>query len=119
MEEVDPDLILPEIYTFTPIRALRITSRKKIAQFLDLDGTLVVCDDADIVNNYKGFAELTGFSYLDIRNLMRHKSPTEELLDIWTVKENASNAHVGSLWKYLYQMERFDVLHDCRRTICK
>ena len=114
---MDEDLILPPQYSFTPIRALRMSSRKKIAQFLDLDGVLVVIGDLDVVNNYNGLAELIGFSYLDIRNIGLQKSPSIELLEQWTVKEQCENATIGNLWSFLYQMERFDVLKDCRRNI--
>nr|QJD22011.1 myeloid differentiation factor 88 [Tridacna crocea] len=114
---IDEDLILLPQYNFTPIRALRMSSRKKIAQYLDLDGVLVVIDKLDVVNNYNGLSELIGFSYLDIRNIGLQKSPTMELLEQWTVKEQCENATVGNLWSFLFQMERFDVLKDCRSNI--
>lgn len=119
--EVDPDLLLPNDYKVLPLKALRPTSRQKIGQYLNLDGTVVVClddegNEIDVSTNYNGLAELAGFDYLDIRNLERHKNPTLELLDCWTSKESR-NATVGYLWKYLHKMEREDVLRDCRRAI--
>nr|UTP59125.1 myeloid differentiation factor 88 [Sinanodonta woodiana] len=115
----ETDVALPEKYRQFPLRALRISARSKLAQYLDPDGVLtLVSDDLDIVNNYNGLAELIGFSYIEIRNFMRRSSPTTELLDAWTRKEPL-NATLGKLWDYLYQMERMDVLTDCRRTVVR
>ncbi|XP_053372640.1 uncharacterized protein LOC123559858 [Mercenaria mercenaria] len=113
----DDKLILPPIYNFTPLRALRVASRWKLSRFLDLEGVLVVLNndgiDSDVVNDYSGLAELVGFNYQDIMNMKRQRSPTTELLDLWT----GQNGNVGELWMYLYMMERYDVLTDCRRPI--
>ena len=113
----DQEYVLPEMYTFTPLRALRVASRRKLSGFLDLEGVLVVVNnegvESDVVNDYSGLAELVGFTYQDIMNMNRQKSPTTELLDKWT----GQNGTVGNLWMYLFLMERFDVLADCRRII--
>ncbi|XP_060606500.1 myeloid differentiation primary response protein MyD88-like isoform X1 [Ruditapes philippinarum] len=118
-DTIQPDLVLPEIYTFTPLRALRVASRRKLSGFLDLEGALVVVNheggDSDVVNDYSGLAELAGFDYNSIMNMKRQKSPTFELLEKWT----GQNGTVGNLWTYLFLMERFDVLVDCRRPIIK
>jgi hypothetical protein len=118
-DTLQPDLVLPEIYTFTPLRALRVASRRKLSGFLDLEGALVVVNheggDSDVVNDYSGLAELAGFDYNSIMNMKRQKSPTFELLEKWT----GQNGTVGNLWTYLFLMERFDVLVDCRRPISK
>lgn len=118
---VDPDLVLPKEYQNFPLKALRPTARNKISQYLNLEGTVVVCldDDGreiDVSTNYNGLAELAGFDYLEIRNLALQKNPTIELLDSWTNKESY-NATVGYMWRYLQQMEREDILKDCRRVI--
>lgn len=120
---VDPDLILPTEFKDLPLKALRTTARNKIGQYLDLEGTVVICLDdegqeIDVSTNYNGLAELAGFDYLEIRNLARHRNPTQELLDQWTGREGYNdNATVGYLWRYLRLMEREDVLKDCRRVI--
>lgn len=111
--DIDPPLCPPE-YTFTPLRALRVAARKKLAGFLDLDGSLVLCGDSDVVNDWSGLAELAGFSYQEIMNMKRQKSPTLELLDKWI---SPTSAYVGKLWGFLYMMEREDILTDCRRAI--
>ena len=121
--EVDPDLILPNDYRNLPLKALRRTAREKIGRFLNLEGTVVVClnddgNEIDVSTNYNGLAELAGFDFLEIRNLERYRNPTIELLDSWTNTE-WRNATVGCLWKYLQQMEREDVLKDCKRVIGK
>ena len=64
MNTEHPELVLNAEYTNLPITALRITCRKKLASFLDLDGTLIVlANERDIVNNYNGLAELAGLDY--------------------------------------------------------
>ena len=113
----DQEYVLPEMYTFTPLRALRVASRRKLSGFLDLEGVLVVVNnegvESDVINDYSGLAELAGFTYMDIMNMKRQKSPTTELLDKWT----GQNGTVGNLWMYLFLLERFDVLADCGRII--
>ena len=123
--QVDPDLILPPKFKDLPLKALRSTARNKMGQYLNLEGTVVICLDdegqeIDVSTNYNGLAELAGFDYLEIRNLARHRNPTEELLDQWTSRDGYNdNATVGYLWRYLRLMERDDVLKDCRRVICE
>ncbi|XP_045208644.2 myeloid differentiation primary response protein MyD88-like [Mercenaria mercenaria] len=113
----EDELVLPPIYNFTPLRALRVASRWKLSRFLDLEGVLVVVNNdgiaSEVLNNYTGLAELAGFNYQDIMNMERQRSPTTELLDLWT----GQNGTVGKLWMYLYMMDRYDVLSDCRRPI--
>lgn len=71
-EGIDIGFLSPD-YIHLSINALRETSRRKLASYLDLEGTLVVIgegfDAQDIVNNYNGLAELAGFGYQTIRNL--------------------------------------------------
>lgn len=106
---------LPDSYRSMPLRALRVTSRMKLSGFLDIEGSLVVCGDVDVVNDYNGLAELAEFTYQNIMNMKRQKSPTTELLDQWTGR----GATVGMLWQFLVTMERIDVLSDCQKCICK
>lgn len=72
--EADQELLLNPEFSHLPIMALRVTSRKKLASFLDLDGNLVVLQNGqDIVNNYNGLAELADFDLHAILNLqVRH-----------------------------------------------
>lgn len=120
MDSTEKDLILPPEYNLLPINALRMSSRRKIANYLNLEGMLMMCrgekGEIDIVNNYGGLAELANFSYHEIMNIGRQRSPTEELLEQWGNRDHR-DATIGNLWQYLYMMERFDVLKDCRRTI--
>ncbi|KAL3836948.1 hypothetical protein ACJMK2_022350 [Sinanodonta woodiana] len=110
------DFALLEKYRELPLRFLRPSARSKLAQYLDLEGELIVdSQNRDIVNNYSGLAELIGFSHIEILNFMRNKRPTIELLQAWTMKD--PNATLGKLWDYLYQMERLDVLTDCHKAV--
>lgn len=116
MDESYCDMELPEIYHSTPLRALRMSARKRLSGFLDIEGILVVCGQVDVVNDYTGLAELAGFSNQNILNMKRQRSPTTELLDQWTGRLSAT---IGVLWQLLAFMERFDVLSDCRACISK
>ncbi|KAH3730298.1 hypothetical protein DPMN_056281 [Dreissena polymorpha] len=107
---------LPEEYLSLPLRALRMSARRKFAKFLDLEGTLIVAMhnglEIDIENGFSGMAELAGFDYHDIMNFKRSSSPTMQFLEAWT-----DNATIGNLWKFLITLERYDVISDCRRCI--
>ena len=123
--QIDTEPLLPSEYKDLSIRALRLTARTKLGRHLDLEGTIVICVDdegheIDVSTNYNGLAELAGFDYTDIKNMGRHRYPTQELLDQWTSRDGYNNnAKVGYLWKYLRLMEREDVLKDCHRVICE
>ncbi|WAR05024.1 MYD88-like protein [Mya arenaria] len=74
IQDSELDLGLPVDYRLLPIRALRMTARKKLAGFLDLEGTLIVVnegtrDEQDVVNDCNGLAELAGLTYQTIRGL--------------------------------------------------
>lgn len=71
MASVADDPPVPDDYKKLPISALRVTTRIKLAQCLDLDGTIVEDEEEGLgfVNNYQGLAELAGFSNQEIRNL--------------------------------------------------
>lgn len=116
METYEDRPALPEKYGRIPLGALGTSTRKKLSLFLNLEGTLN--DDVQCENNYRGLAEMAGFSYLEIKNFEIQKSPTEEMLHEWTVRQDLSPT-VGQLWSFLSILEREDVLTDCYMYIFK
>ncbi|KAL4228751.1 Myeloid differentiation primary response protein MyD88 [Mactra antiquata] len=119
MDDVDDGLTLPAEYASIPLRAINMATRRKLANPLNLEGSLVVVnhDDVefDVVNDVTGLAELAGFQYQEIMNMKTQRSPTIEFLNQWT----ARNGTVGKLWELLYQIERYDVLTDCKANIIR
>lgn len=118
METGDERPALPSKYAEIPLNALRTSTRKKLSLFLNLEGTLI--DEVQCENNYRGIAELAGFSYLEIKNfeIQKRQSPTEEMLHDWTMRPELLPT-VGNLWGNLIQLERDDVLTDCHAYIFK
>ena len=101
--------VLPKTYENVHLQALRFSSRRQLALYLNLEGTIV--DSVGILNDFHGLAELIGFEYLEIRNFANQKSPTEELLEKWTETEHLRPT-VGALWQHLVTLERVDILTD-------
>ena len=110
--KMEPNLAvnLPEKYMEIPLFALGFAVRKKIAIYLNPNGQITA--QIKYENNFRGLAELAGFSYQEIRNFEQQKNPTEELLDEWTVRSDLSPT-IGSLWSLLSYLERVDVLTEC------
>jgi len=107
------DYKLPEKYEKIPLCGLNSSARRRMAMHLNLDGTL---NDSDLMNNYKGLAELIGFEWKEIENFDRQKSPTEEMLAEWTQRLDPEPT-VGNLWNFLQELERFDVLLDAASSV--
>lgn len=113
-ENEPDDLVLSSKYSVIPLEALNASCRRHIALHMNLEGTLN--EDIDMVTDYRGLAELVGFSYLEIKNFEREKSPTEQLLADWTSRTDLSPT-VGSLWEHLRTLDRIDVLTDSKKLI--
>nr|QEJ65603.1 myeloid differentiation factor 88 [Mimachlamys nobilis] len=96
------------------LKSLNNGCRRKIGMLLDPEGSLI--PDSDMFNDWGGYAELLNFSQPEIENLKRHKSPTQEMLHLWTTRKYPEPT-VGNLIRFLYQLERVDVITDCRNMI--
>ncbi|KAL3836671.1 hypothetical protein ACJMK2_022093 [Sinanodonta woodiana] len=107
---------LADKYKLVPLDALRVSARRKLGLYLNLEGSFN--EDVGLVTDYNGLAELVGFSYLEIKNFERQKNPTDELLEVWTTRPEL-NPTVGNLWKYLLELGRVDILSDCESLIYK
>lgn len=97
-----------------PLHALRMSSRRCLANYLDIEGSLY----GDYVNDWTGLAELACYRYNDIKNFQTKRSPTEELLHAWGNRPDL-NPTCDNLVRYLLQLDRRDVLTDCHRFIGK
>ncbi|XP_033731820.1 myeloid differentiation primary response protein MyD88-like [Pecten maximus] len=110
---------LPDHFLNIPLITLRYSVRRVIALHLNTPSE-VVDEETGYVNDYNGLAEFVGFSYLEIEHFGRQKSPTKELLEKWETRDNLQvSPTVGSLWKGLYILNRFDVMKDCQLAIVK
>ena len=114
--DLPEDCVLNHKYEQIPLEALNASCRRQIALYLNLEGSLN--EDINMMNDFRGLAELVGFGYLEIKNFERERSPTEQLLADWTAREDLAPT-VGNLWKHLMSLARFDVLTDSRQFIGK
>ncbi|XP_060586519.1 myeloid differentiation primary response protein MyD88-like [Ruditapes philippinarum] len=112
--ELPEDCVLNSKYVQIPLEALNSSCRRHIALHLNLEGSLN--EDVNLMNDFRGLAEMVGFGYLEIKNFEREKSPTEQLLEDWTSRPEFSPT-VGNLWSYLMSLARFDVLTDSKKFI--
>nr|ABB76627.1 MyD88 [Azumapecten farreri] len=96
------------------VNSLNNGCRRRIAMYLNPEGSLI--PDSDMFNDWCGYAELLNFSQPEIENMKRHKSPTEEMLHLWSTR-NDPEPKVGNLISFLCKLERFDVISDCRTMI--
>lgn len=81
----------------------------KLCKYLDVEGSI----HGDLFNNYTGLAELAGFCCVEILMFQEHRSPTKELLLAWCYRPDL-NSTCDNLVKYLIQLDRKDILTDCR-----
>ncbi|XP_071103989.1 myeloid differentiation primary response protein MyD88-like [Haliotis cracherodii] len=109
----DDDVSIPSRYRNVSLDALRVSARKKLSLYLNIERLL---NEDGIVPDYNGLAEQIGFSFLEIQNFGRQRDPTTEVLNEWTRRPDLSPT-VGQLFYYLKVMGREDVLTDCKRSI--
>ena len=61
------------------------------------------------LQDWRGLAEIFGFSQLDVDNFDRMDNPTVEILSVW-LRENAQ-ATIGDFLRGLIEIERYDIVH--------
>ncbi|XP_052242348.1 uncharacterized protein LOC127852433 [Dreissena polymorpha] len=111
----------PEEYAELPVCALEMKTQLKLAEYLDKKGKLLKVEidniPLDVLNDITGLAKLSGQEdCLDndtVESENQVKSPTMMWLDRW----NYHGFTIGRLWEYLLTLQRYDVIHDCRRNI--
>ncbi|KAL3836545.1 hypothetical protein ACJMK2_021969 [Sinanodonta woodiana] len=98
---------LTERISNLPLEILRVTTRRKIAKYLD-------CGDADQESKgYINLARLAEFSDSNILVFSQEKSPTEALLAEWQLRKPT----VGTLFECLQFLGRDDVIKDCIKCV--
>ena len=100
-----------------PLQALRPSARRQIALQMDIPQDLIH-DEIGMLTDWRGLAELVGFSYLEMQKLERSKSPTKELLSDWELNPDY-HPTLGNLWAHMLFLKRQDVLMECKNLIGK
>ncbi|KAK7092607.1 myeloid differentiation primary response protein MyD88-like [Littorina saxatilis] len=95
------------------ILALRMSSRKRLGMYLDIEAIPL---HSGFIPNYEGLSELIGFEFIEQMKFQREKDHTQSLLLEWGNRPEL-NPTLGKLLEYLLQLERFDVLEDCKEII--
>lgn len=107
---------LAENHRNVSILALRMSSRKRIGMYLNIESSNPL--PSGLLPDYNGLAECIGFSYLEICNFARHEDPTNSLLNEWGNRPDLE-PNLGKLVEHLLLMQRVDVLEDCKEIISK
>lgn len=90
-----------------PLTALNVSVRNKLGLFLNPKNTVAA--------DWMAVAEAMGYTYLEIQNFERTRSPTRTILDDWQAK--STDATVGKLLSILTEVERHDIVEDLRPLI--
>ena len=108
-------LTLDSKFSDIPFECIGPSARRKIANVLDIPND-VIDNDIQRLTDWRGLAEIVGFTNLEIRNLERAKSPTIDLLSQW---EGFGSPTVADFWFKMLQLNRRDVLLECKGMIGK
>lgn len=117
MEEDDRITMLEPRFRSISLQALRPSARRQIAMHMDKELTTINVDNG-MLCDWRGLAEIVGFSNLEISKMERSGKPTEELLYEWETNSN-SDSTLGHLWSCLQQLDRKDVLSDSKSYVGK
>lgn len=90
-----------------PIRAMSLSVRHQLSQYLN--GEQLITTSNGLSRDYRGLAQLMGFSYTLVNNIMRTTDPLNSLFDTY---QNRSDATFGQLVQMVEQIERFDIIDD-------
>lgn len=115
MEEDDRITMLEPKFRSISLQALRPTARRQIAMHLDKELTAINVDNG-MLCDWRGLAEMVGFSNLEISKMERSGKPTEELLYEWETNSNCDST-LGHLWSCLHKLDRKDVLSDSKSYV--
>lgn len=94
-------------YDEIPIKALNISTRMRLSECLNSEQ--VITTQNGFARDYRGIAQLMGFSYATISSFSRSSDPFKNLLECY---ERQSKGCLGDLMKMIEQIERFDVIDD-------
>ena len=90
-----------------PIRALSLSTRHQLSQYLN--GQQYISTASGLSRDYRGIAQLMGFSYAIINSILRSTDPLSNLLEMY---ENRSDANFSRLLEMIEKIERFDIIDD-------
>lgn len=90
-----------------PIRALSMCSRHQLSQYLNAEQLITTSDG--LSRDYRGLAQLMGFTYAVVNNILRTNDPFNSLLQMF---QNRSEANVKYLLEMIEKIGRFDVIDD-------
>ncbi|KAL8606172.1 hypothetical protein ACOMHN_053444 [Nucella lapillus] len=97
----------------TTILALRMSSRRRLGMFLNMESMPL---HSGLLPNYQGLAELIGFEFVEQLSFQRERDPTQALLMEWGNHPDL-NPTLGNLVRFLQQLERLDILEECKDII--
>jgi len=110
------NLTLERRFVDIPLSVIRISARRKIAEYLNLENDII---NNDMLTDWRGLAEIVRFTNLEIRNLARSTSPTIELLSQWEDNKGSRSPTLSDFWSCMLQLNRRDVLLECKEMIGK
>ena len=90
-----------------PIRALSLSTRYQLSQYLN--GQQYISTSNGLSRDYRGIAQLMGFSYSVVKSAMDSADPLNRLLDMY---QNKSDATLQRLIDMIERIERFDIIDD-------
>lgn len=92
-----------------PIRALTLSTRHQLSQYLNSEQYITT--SKGLSRDYRGLAQLMGFSYSIMNFVLKTTDPLNSLLEMY---ENRSEATFDKLLQMLEQIERFDIIDDLK-----
>lgn len=93
-----------------PIRALRTRTRTNLSMLMNPE-QLLTSDDGH-ARDFRGLAELMGFSYTQIQNFKRSHDPFSAILESHLSLPAGKDASVEQLLLIIEQIGRFDIIDD-------
>lgn len=112
MTSENGSLLTMDDWETVPLRALNVAGRLQLSQFLNAEQ--VVMTAKGLARDYRGVAELMGFSYSEVRNHQRSADPTRSLLEAYleTAGHGGKGPTFANLASMLVEIGRFDVIDD-------
>nr|AQY56781.1 myeloid differentiation factor 88 [Sepiella japonica] len=91
---------------------LRVSSRRQLSLYMNMKSDLL--SSTGMCPDFRGLAELVGFSYMDIKQFESASDPTAVLLDTWNSSYHET-ATIGKLCEMLAFLGRKDCITECQQ----
>ncbi len=95
-----------------PIRALSLSTRHQLSLYLN--GEQVITTTDGLCRDYRGLAQLMGFSYSVVNSISQSNDPFNSLIEKF---QNRSNTSFEQFFKMIEQIGRFDIIDDMEHII--